>query len=195
MAASDAPDLDEMDLKRLERELAQAKDYEELKRVIVEAPFEQPLAVASLFLCFVVLMTANEKTGVIDRVAITDTELARNTFEVTAVAFEDIKIPLHHPDNILAQTLDDGKPRDTTDWYYTFTPAMTGDQARINQASAGAAYTAVYRLDIPHGGGILSFSYYQYASSIGEQQRKFMSGYAKIVSKAMTKLMSKNSSH
>lgn len=175
---------DSLDMNKLKQALRATSNYEQLKTVIVEAPFRQPLAVASLFLAFIVLMLANKKTGQIDRVTITDTELARNTFEVTAVPFEDIKIPLHHPDNIIAQSIDDGRPRDTTDWYYTFTPALTGDQARINQASAGIAYTAIYPIDIPDG-GVLSFSYYQYASEIGDQQRDFMKNYTQIVAQAI----------
>ncbi|MDB5175515.1 MAG: hypothetical protein JWM81_373 [Candidatus Saccharibacteria bacterium] len=169
----------------LEKSFDNAQDYKALQRMIVNAPFEQKLATASLFLAFIVLLVVNKKSGLIERVALSDTELAHNTTEVSFKAFEDIKIPVDHTENIIVQSIKSHEPRDTTDWYYTFTPALTGQQARINQASGGISYTAIYPLDIPPQGA-LSFSYYQYPENIDKTQHDFMKQYAVIVSKAIT---------
>jgi hypothetical protein len=172
---------------QLEKTFDSAQDFKELQRLIVNAPFDQKLATASLFLAFIVLLVVNKKTGLIERVALSDTELAHNTTEVSFKAFEDIKIPVDYTENIIVQAINHHEPRDTTDWYYTFTPALTGQQARINQASGGISYTAIYPLDIPPKGAI-SFSYYQYPENIGKAQHNFMKQYAQLVSKAVTRM-------
>lgn len=177
----------EMDLSILKKKLFSAKNYEELTKLIVEEPIKQQVPTALMFLAFIVLLVVNHKTGMLDRVSISDTELAQNTFDVTAVPFEDIKIPMDDPNNLYVRAVKTGEPTDTTDWYFTFTPAMTGDQARINQASAGIAYTAIYPLKFKKGGA-LSFSYYQYEGHVGREQAVFMKEYTKIVSDALNKL-------
>ena len=109
---------------------------------------------------------------------------------VSYVKFEEIKIPAdYHNGNIIAKAIQTGKPQDTTDWKFLFEPALTPEQARINQASAGIAYSAVYPFTA-RGGGAMIFSYYQYASEIGEPQRKFMSEYIKLVEQKLKKPLS-----
>lgn len=122
----------------------------------------------------------------IDRVALSDTDLARSTTRVSVVPFEEIKIPLEHPENIIATAIRTGEPQDTIDWKFLFEPALTPEQARINQASAGIAYSAVYPLKF-NGGAAMIFSYFQYASEIGNEQRNFMEMYSKLVSARLAK--------
>jgi hypothetical protein len=184
-ASEDITD-ENMNLPLLEERLFQAKDYKELTDIIVNEPISQKVPTATMFLGFIVLLIVNHKTGKLDRVSISDTELARNTFEVTMVPFEDIKIPMDDPNNIYVRSIKNSEPMDTTDWYFTFTPVLTGEQARINQASAGIAYTVVRPLEFKNGGA-LSFSYYQYSGHIGEKQQAFMDQYTKIVSRALAK--------
>lgn len=175
-----------MDKQKLKKILfaTSAKDDQELFHQVVNTPFTLKVDAAFLFLGIVVLLIVNEKTGLIDRVALSNTELAENTTRVSYVPFEQIKIPLDEPDNIIAKAVRSGKPQDTTDWKFLFTPALTPEQARINQASAGIAYSAVYPFQA-RGGGALIFSYYQYASEIGEPQRRFMKEYIKLVDKKL----------
>lgn len=167
-------------------------DYEALKRVladatpdtlfstVVNAPFTQPAQATILFLGIVVLLIVDEKTGMINRVALSDTELAKNTTEVTVVPFEEIKIPLNNEENIIAQTIRSGKPHDTTDWRFLFTPVLEPEDARINQASGGIAFSAVYPV-VTRVRAALIFSYFQYAHDIGAKQREFMTRYASLV--------------
>lgn len=164
----------------LKDNLAAANGDEELFRAIVNAPFNFKVEAASLFLGIVVLLLVDKKAGTINRIALSDTEMAKNTTAVSVKPFEEIKIPLSSEENILAAAIRDGQPHDTTDWKFLFTPVLTGDQARINQASAGIAYSAVYPLKARDGGAMI-FSYYQYQGSIGEAQRNFMDRYVEIV--------------
>jgi len=130
-------------------------------------------------------LLANPKTGKIDRVALSNTELAKNTTDVSYVPFEKIKIPLNDPENIIAKAIRSGQPQDTTDWKYLFTPAMTAEQARINQASGGIAYSAVYPLIGARDGGAMIFSYFQYMSNIGQSQKDFMKHYSQLAANSL----------
>jgi hypothetical protein len=174
-----------MDLTKLAAELAAAQDDTTLFKLIVNAPFEQKVETAFLFLGIVVLLTVNDKTRTIDRIALSDTELAQNTRNVSVVPFEEIKIGLDEPENIIAATVRTGQAHDTTDWRFLFEPVLTPEQARINQASAGIAYSAVYPLKARRGGALI-FSYFQYLQEIGQAQRDFMTAYRKLVDERLT---------
>jgi hypothetical protein len=171
-----------MDFSDLEKTLQAATSELSLFKAIVNAPFMQLPPAAFLFLGIMVLVQANPKTGMVDRVALSNTELAKNTTDVSVVPFEDIKIPLKDEENILSQTIRKQKPHDTTDWRYLFTPAMEAEEARMNQASGGIAYSAVYPL-ASRDGGALIFSYYQYLQNIGDGQKDFMQRYSKLADK------------
>lgn len=153
----------------------------ELFNTIVNAPFQtNQMETALLFLGIIVLLLVNKETGQIDRVALSNTELAHNTETVSAIPFIDIKIALNHRSNTIAQAIATGEPQQTTDWKTLFTPALTAEQARINQASGGIAYSAVYPLQARDGGALI-FSYFQYSQSIGRSQSAFMERYRAIV--------------
>ncbi|MBC7707765.1 hypothetical protein H7Y63_00900 [Polaromonas sp.] len=155
-------------------------------KLIVNAPFEYKVATALLFLGIVVLLKVDDDGVNISRIALSDTELANNTAEVSYVPFNEIKIPLEHPENIISIAIRTGKPQDTTDWKYLFEPALTPEQARLNQASGGIAYSAVYPLVGVDKGAAIIFSYYQYMQNIGSSQRAFMQQYSQIVTDALT---------
>lgn len=178
----DEPKLDYAELQRT-LEAVQGGDGE-LFHAIVNTPFEHPVETAFLFLGIIVLLIVNKETGNIDRVALSNTELAKNTTDVSYVPFSEIKIPADDPENIIAKAIRSGEPQDTTDWKFLFTPALTADQARLNQASGGIAYSAVYPLQCRNGGAMI-FSYFQYMHNIGEAQRAFMKSYSELVAKRL----------
>lgn len=153
----------------------------EFNQAVVNAPFRccRPQS-ALIFLGIIVLLQADRRAGTINRIALSETELAKNTTDVSFVPFEQIKIPIDDPDNIIAKAIRTGKPQDTTDWKFLFTPALTAEQARINQASGGVAYSAVYPLG--KDGGMI-FSYFQYPDGIGSAQHDFMERYATLVAR------------
>jgi len=174
------------DYKKLKAQLAGATDDDQLFNIIVNAPFEDPLPPAFIFLGIVVLLQVNKAEKTIDRVALSETEMARSTTNVSAVPFHDIKIPVDHYENIIAHAIAAGEPSDTTDWKFLFEPALTAEQSRINQASAGIAYSAVYPLRARDGGAMI-FSYFQYQAEIGHRQMEFMQRYTQIVDQTLAK--------
>jgi hypothetical protein len=164
--------------------LSAQDDDQQLFHQIVNAPFTYRVETAFLFLGIVVLLLINEETGMIDRVALSETELARNTTDVSYVPFNEIKIPVDDTQNIVAKAVQTGEAQDTTDWKYLFTPALTAEQARINQASGGIAYSAVWPLKARSGGAMI-FSYYQYQGEIGVMQHEFMQHYSLLADTAL----------
>ncbi|HSX46272.1 MAG TPA: hypothetical protein VLG27_04730 [Candidatus Saccharimonadia bacterium] len=169
-----------VDYEQLQKLLATAKNDKELFQRIVDTPFEQRLQTAFMFLGIIVLLLVNKKSGTIDRIALSNTDFAKNTTLVSVVPFEKIKIPVETRGNIIALAIKSGEQQDTTDWRFLFNPVLTAQQARINQASAGIAYSAVYPLKARDGGAMI-FSYYQYEQGIGRDQMQFMNRYSKMV--------------
>jgi len=175
------------DFDKARQRIKAAKSDQELLQAVVDAPFDQKVAATLMFLGITVLLLVNKKTGTIDRVALSDTDLAKNTLEVSLVPFEAIKIPLGEKNNIIAQAIETSQPQDTTDWRFLFCPVLNAAAARINQASAGIAYSAVYPLKVKDGGAMI-FSYFQYEEGIEESQKAFMKRYANVVSQSLSGL-------
>ena len=159
-------------------------DDTELFQAIVNAPFKYKLEMAFLFLGIVVLLQVNKKTGMVDRVALSNTDLAKRTTDVSYVKFDEIKVPLNYADNIIAKAINSGESLDTTDWKFLFNPAMTDEQARINQANAGIAYSVVYPLKSRDGGALI-FSYFQFSGAVSDDAKTFMKTYTDLVDEAL----------
>lgn len=183
MSPADSPIID---YPKLTDALSQPAADPELFKRIVNLPFDlHKVETAFLFLGIVVLLIANKETGMIERMALSDTELAKNTTDVSVVPFDQIMIPLDHEENIIAKAIRTGEPQDTTDWKFLFEPALKPEQARINQASAGIAYSAVHPLKARDGGALI-FSYFQYQQGIGSPQHEFMKNYAGLVAERLS---------
>lgn len=174
------------DYEQLAAELSTAGPDPELFDAIVNAPFSHPLPAALIFLGIIVLLQVDKAKGTINRIALSKTEQARQTTDVSVVPFHEIKIPVTYLENVIADAIASGKPSDTTDWKFLFNPALESSQARINQANAGIAYSAVYPLKSRDGGALI-FSYYQYQHEIGDKQTDFMQTYTELVDKALSR--------
>lgn len=165
--------------------LAEAQSEEILFNSIVNAPFHNKLHTTSMDLGIVVLLTVDNKSKSIHRVALSDTEPARWAVKMTPVPFHDIKIPLDDKDNIIAKAVRTGKPQNTADWKYLFVPALSPEASRFNQAGAGIACSFVYPLKDGARGGAMIFSFYQPISNITPKHLGFMDKYSVITSEAL----------
>ena len=169
-----------IDLAELEKMLNDTSNREALYRQVVDAPFTMKVEMALMFLGIVVLLLVDKKSGVINRVALSQTDLAEGTKKMSSIPFEDIKIPVDQPENVIAITIKSGKPHVTTDWKYLFTPALSAEHARLNQAGGGIAYSCVYPLTVNDGGALI-FSYFQFEGKFKPEQRQFMRAYTDMV--------------
>lgn len=170
----------------LQRLFKTASTPAELHQAIVDGPFHDKREAAFIFLGIVVLLLVNEADGTIDRVALSDTAQADATKQVSAKRFEDIRIPLDEPDNLIAKVIRRQEPGSTSDWASLFSPELTPEQARINQANGGIGYSAVYPLSGKQHRGALIFSYFDYPENIAAVQREFMERYSQLVSRQLS---------
>lgn len=165
--------------------LAQAKSDRSLFSAIVNSPFKSKSKGFPLGLGVVVLLLVNKKEGTIDRIALADTEHAHGAVEYSVKPFHEIRIPTSHKKNIIAKAIKSGEHQETTDWQYLFTPVLTPEEARFNQAGAGIATSVVYPLPDARDGGALIFSYFLPQSDITKQHHAFMRRYAELCAKQL----------
>lgn len=170
-----------IDYKQLDAILSGATDDKDLFQRIVDAPFDRcKVQTTFLFLGIIVLLLVNKETGMIERIALSGTDLAKRTLKVTAMPFKENKISLDDSENVIAAAIRSGEMKDTTDWKFLFVPATDARQARASQTNAGITYSAVYPLDARDGGALI-FSYFQYRELVGDLQHDFMKKYANFV--------------
>ncbi len=166
-----------MQLNNYESSLQAAKNREELYDAIVNAPFASPVETVNLGLGIVVLLLQNKKTKTLDRIALSNTDMASGAVKMSAKPFHEIKIPLDAHDNILVKTIESGQPQRTDDWNYLFTPVFTPQEARFNQYGAGIEFSVTYPLYSEKKKqiiGAMIFSYFDKVAEITEEQKQFM---------------------
>jgi hypothetical protein len=167
--------------------LSDAKNDKELFRLIVNAPFKDRAKAAVLGLGIAVLLLVDSKDKTINRIALSDTELAKGTINISVKPFRGIKIPLNYKGNSIAQAIRSGQYQQTSDWQYLFAPVLTPEEARLNQAGGGIACSFVYPLIGARSGGAIIFSYFITLDKIGLEHHNFMARYAKLASAALKK--------
>lgn len=169
--------------------LQQAKSRDELYSAIVNTPFADKAYTTSLGLGIIVLLLANKKTKTLDRIALSNTELAEGAVKMSAKPFHEIKIPLDASNNILIQAMGSKEPKATDDWQFLFTPVLTAQEARFNQFGAGIEYSVVYPLLPPNGKasiGAMIFSYFEHNSTLSADHHMFMESFAGLAAKYLS---------
>lgn len=180
-----------MDYEALKAKLSQTTDKTELHEAIVNMPFENKLHTTQLGLGIVVLLLANEANGTLDRIALSNNELASGAIQMSAKPFHEIRIPLDYEKNILIQAIQTRSYQQTNDWQHMFVPELTPQEARFNQAGAGIDCSIIYPLlceDTSTPLGALIYSYFEPLSNIGQNHHNFMEKYTQIVSCALEAL-------
>lgn len=169
----------------LKNHLANVKSDEALFEAIVNAPFHHRLESTLLGLGIIVFMLVDEQTGTIDRIALSQTEQAAEAVKYSVKPFREIKIPMDHQDNIIAKAIREQQPQQSADWQYFFIPALTSEEAHINQAGAGVGYSVVHPFHVGERRGAITYSYYLYPEDMGAPQEKFMHTYSNMVREAL----------
>lgn len=174
-------------LKTYSTTLKKTQTKEDLFQAIVDTPFRHKDVYIPLGLSLMVLALVNDVSGTLDRTALSNTEPAKGAVDYSVMAFHDIKIPLSAKQNMLIKTLTTGRWHQTDDWAHTFTPALTPEEARFNQAGAGVACTIAYPINVGSG-AILSFSYFKPLWEIGEEQHIYMKKCVEIAQEALQQI-------
>jgi hypothetical protein len=170
----------------MKNSLLSASSRKNLFNKIVNLPFSNKLLSTTVDLGIIVLLQINPETKTVDRVALSDTELARGAVRLSAKQFHEIKIPVAEPNNLITKAIRTKEFKFTEDWTCLFNPILTPEQARLNQASAGIECSLVYPLSSGHGGALI-FSFYQPQASITDGHLAFVASYADMVDSALNK--------
>lgn len=165
--------------------LIKAKSDAQLFSKIVNLPFQDRKTSAILGLGVVVLLLVDKKNKTINRIALSNTEEAMGAVNYSVKPFKDIKIPLDNRENYLGVAIRTRRPMITADWKDMFVPALTPQEARLNQAGAGIACSAIYPLIGARDGGAMIFSFYEPIGRIGQDHHTFMSKYSALVTKCL----------
>lgn len=171
----------------MQARLAKVKTDKIRFETIVNSPFRANTKGIPLGLSVVALLLVNRKTATIDRIALSDTEPSRGEAEYSVRPFHEIKIPLKYTKNIIADAINSGEYRATSDWCYLFTPTLSAQEARLIQAGAGIATSIVYPIVNARDGGALIFSYFVPEDQITAVHHRFMAGYTELAAKCLRK--------
>jgi hypothetical protein len=171
-------------LSTIRTQLLGCKNLQELNDAIVNYPFKSKLLMTYFDVGIIVLLRVNEDDQMIDRIALSKTELAEGAVRASAKPFHEIRIPFAHKENIIAKSIHSGKSEATEDWYYLFTPELTASQARRNQTSASVECSIVLPLSYSPGGALI-FSFYQPTKNLNQEHSDFIHSYASLVSELL----------
>jgi signal transduction histidine kinase len=128
----------------------------------------------------------DEKSGVLKRVALSQTKEAQEAQLASAVPFHQIEIPLHASDNLLIKTLQTKEPQITHDWPELFTPVLTPDEARANQHASGIQTSLLYPVTVKGKAiGAVIFSMVKHEAEISEDERDLIAGFSDIIGLAV----------
>jgi|GEM_PF-771672 len=177
--------LNEDYFKSLSDRLKDANDEKSLKSAVVNAPFQSPATSVAIGLGIVVLLVESPDKKTLNRVALSNTEQAHGATKTSVKRFSDIKIPMKDENNILVKALHTGDWQQTSDWTDLFTPALTSEEAKFNQAGAGIGCSIVYPISTKAGKGALIFSYFIHPSEITKRHHTFMKKYSRMVTKSL----------
>ena len=91
-----------------------------------------------------VLALINEKEGVLQRVAMSNTPYGIRAKQALPFSYEDLKIPLAATENIAIQAINSGQMTTTHDLYDVFVPALDKDFSKKLQQTVGVTTAIVY---------------------------------------------------
>lgn len=168
---------------QLKQLFASAPNESELATIIANAPFNQPLWAALLFLGFICFYVVDEEAEQVRLAAVSDTEYYR--MAVANYEFDPKKftISLHNSNNDIVKAITEQTEVTTEDWSTLSRPQANNEAVRLNQASSGIACSFVRPLVGKRRGAIM-YSYFQYQDTIGASQREFMRRYDQMASMA-----------
>lgn len=168
--------------------IQQAASGGELFDAIVNAPFHGKLQATYLGLGIIVLLIRNEETGTLDRMALSRTDRAESVEEISVKKFDEIRIPLDASENALIQAIDRDDFKIVSDWKYLFIPALSSQEARLNQAGAAIDCSVIYPLSGYDRGGAMIFSYFEPLSKLTNNHHRFMRTYSRACAEALHRL-------
>jgi len=156
-------------------------------QTLVDAPFHDKLYSVQLDLGIIALAVVNSQRKFINRVALSDTQLAKDGDEASSKPFHEITIPYGHKTNIVAKAIRTDSTLETLDWKDLFVPALSESDSRFNQAASGIGGSIVAPFKTKHTTGALIFDFFQPLENLNEQHHAFVEEYTNIAKSVMAK--------
>lgn len=160
---------------------------DQLYQAIADAPFKDKFQSVQLDLGIVALLIVDNSTKLINRIAMSNTELAQGADAVSAKPFHEMSIPLDHKGNLIAKAVRTNKVQQTLDWKDLFAPVLQASDARFNQAAGGIGSSIIAPFDVSAMHGAIVFDFYQPIENIGDAHYSFIERYMNIVTKFLSK--------
>lgn len=161
---------------------AEGRPSPELHGHLVNLPFKFIAQTTPMGLGIIVLLLLDENKQQIIRTALSETEHAAGAVEYSVKDFHEIIIPADDPKNIIAKAIRDASPQITTNWHLLFTPALSEEEAKFNQAGAGIHCSHVYPFTTQAKKGAMIYSYFVEPTFLTDNQHNFMQDYTQLVS-------------
>jgi len=172
---------------KLKATLENSKSADDLYEQIVNAPFSDPRRTTMLGLGVLTLCLQNKKARTIDRIAMSNTDMAQGARDITVKPFNDLIVPMDYKGNIVVEAIRSGHYQQTSDWHYLLTPVLKPEDSRMNQAGAAIASSFVYPLVGTDPKGAIIFHYFITMDRISNEHHNFMFRYIKLVSHELNK--------
>ncbi len=166
---------------RLEKIILDTLDFKEVVQKIANSILIE-LGYLKLGHRIVVLALVDEKTGLLNRVSISQTEEAKQALAASPIPFHEITIPLSQEDNFSIKALKQNQPFITHDWFDILNPAYSKSDAQKIQEIVGIKTSMVYPISY-HGKtrGVIIFSMVKSEDEVSEDEKDLIKGYTDIV--------------
>jgi len=170
---------------KLERIILDTLDFREVVQKVVDSIFTE-LGYLDLGYKVVVLALVDEKNGTLNRVALSQTEEAKKTRQVSEMEFSDIKIPLSSRKNLCIRALKQNKIQITHYFPDILTPPISVENALESQKNAGIKASMVYPLE-SRGEviGVMIFSMDKTEKHVTPQEWSLLRYFTEMVSLAV----------
>jgi len=130
----------------------------------------------------IVLTLYDEKSKVLKRIALSQTEQAERALKASSVPFREIDIPISASDNFLIRTLKTKKPMVTHYWPDIFRPILSDEDALKNQTAAGIKTSMLFPITVRNQAiGVMIFSMIKSEKEVTEGEKGLIQGFADIV--------------
>ncbi|PIR42758.1 hypothetical protein CO058_04285 [candidate division WWE3 bacterium CG_4_9_14_0_2_um_filter_35_11] len=170
---------------KLEKTILNTLDYTEVIQKVVDSILTE-LNYLERGYKVVVLVLLDQEKQVLRRTALSQTEEAKKTREVSNLRFEDIATPMTATRNLCVKAIIDNKPQITTYFPDILTPPVTPGNALESQRNAGIKASMVYPLNVSEKPiGVMIFSMTKREDEVADEEKLLLQHFTDLVALAV----------
>lgn len=170
---------------RLEKIILDTLDFNQVVQKIVDSVLLE-LGYLKLGYHIVVLALVDQKTNVLKRISISQTDDAKKALQASPVPFSEINIPLTAKENLCIKALDTKQPFNTTRWSDILSPPLSEKEALDTQKQVGIKTSLIYPVVSKNESlGIIIFSMVKSEKEVSPQEKDLIASFTDIVGLAV----------